>query len=88
MVTEMINNQWEEATEGIRSPIKLRNGKYNGGAGSYWAWPVDGYFDLHFVDQSEGPLPDGSEVIHELLPSLAEARKEARELNEMEKWGF
>lgn len=81
----MIDNEWESATEGIRSPIKLRNGKYNGGWGSYWAWPVDGYFDLHFTDLD---LPDGSDVIHECLPSLAEARKEARELNQYETRGF
>jgi hypothetical protein len=74
----MINDQWATATEAIKSAIKIRNGKYNGETGTYWAWPVDGYFDLHFVDENEGPLPDGSEVIHELLPSLEAARKEAR----------
>jgi hypothetical protein len=79
---------WQSATEGIGNAIRLRNGKYNGCTGTYWAWPVDGYFDLHFVDQSEGPLPDGSDVIHECLPTLAEARKEARELHKLEEWGF
>jgi hypothetical protein len=76
------------ATEGIGNAIRLRNGKYNGFAGTYWAWPVDGYFDLHFVDQNEGPRPDGSDVIHEFLPSLAEARKEAREISQYETRGF
>lgn len=78
-------DQWQSATEGIKSPIKLRNGKYNGFTGTFWAWPVDGYFDLHFTDLD---LPDGSDVIHELLPSLAAARKEARELNQYEMRGF
>jgi hypothetical protein len=81
-------DEWQIATEAIKSAIKIRNGKYNGCTGTYWVWPVDGYFDLHFVDQSEGPLPDGSEVIHELLPSLEAARREARELNQMETRGF
>lgn len=84
----MKSEQWETATEGIKSPIRIRNGKYNGGIGTFWAWPVDGYFDLHFVDQSEGPLPDGSEIVGEFYSTLSEARKEAREINQLERWGF
>lgn len=78
-------SEWGSATEGIKSPIKLRNGKWNGISGAYWAWEVDGYFDLHWTDADR---PDGSDVICECLPSLAEARKEARELNQYEIRGF
>lgn len=69
--------------EGIGSPIRLRNGKYSGMRGTYWAWPVDGYFDLHFVEQTEGPRPDGSEVVEECFPTLKAARTEARELTNL-----
>ena len=71
-------SEWQSATEGIKSPIKLRNGVFDGMRGTYWAWEVDGYFDLHWTDMDR---PDGSDVIYELLPSLAEARKQAREEN-------
>ena len=78
-------SEWDSATAGIKSPIKLRNGKYNGYSGTYWAWEVDGYFDLHWTDMDR---PDGSDVIVESLSSLAEARKEAREINHYETRGF
>lgn len=81
----MKSDQWESATEGIKSPIKLRNGKYNGYSGAYWAWPVDGYYDLHWTDADH---PDGCDVIYECLPSLAEARKQARQENQYQTRGF
>jgi len=80
----MIDNQWESATEGIKSPIRLRDGYSLGDKGTFWAWPVDGYYDLHFTDVGE--RPDGSEVIHECLATLQEARTEARELTNLEGW--
>lgn len=58
--------------DGIGTPIRLRSGTYDGIAGAYWAWPVDGYFDVHHAP--EGMQPDGSEVVGEFLPSLKEAR--------------
>jgi hypothetical protein len=80
----MIDNQWEAASEGIGCPIRLRNGTYDGMVGIYWAWPVDGYFDLHFTDV--GATPDGSEVVGEFYSTVKEARTEARELTNMERW--
>jgi len=70
--------------DGIGNAVKLRNGKYDGDHGTYWAWPVDGYYDLHFADV--GVRPDGSDVIEELLPSLKEARARARELSTPDPW--
>ena len=63
--------------DGIHNPIRLRKGTYYGEHGTYWAWPVDGYYDLHF--QTNGYVLDGSEVIEEFLPTLAAARKSVRE---------
>jgi len=82
----MIDYQWETATEGIRSPIKLRNGQYGGEQGVYWAWEVDGYFDIHFT--APNVLPDGSDVVWECCATVGEARKEAREMDEWERKGF
>ena len=74
-----------DSFDGIGNAVKLRNGKYNGYPGTYWAWPVDGYYDLHWTDADH---PDGSDVIYECLPSLAEARKQAREENQYQTRGF
>jgi hypothetical protein len=49
--------------------------------GTYWAWPIDGYFDLHFTDI--GTEPDGSDVVGECFATLKEARTEARELTNL-----
>jgi len=76
--------EWRSATEGIKSPIRLRNGTYDGRMGTYWAWPIDGYFDLHHTDL--GVSPDGSEVVGEFYSTLKEARTEARELTNLEGW--
>lgn len=71
--------------DGIGNAVKLRNGKYNGYPGTYWAWPVDGYYDLHWTDADR---PDGSDVIAEGFSTLAETRKEARELAAWERGGL
>lgn len=65
----------------IRNPIRLRKGDYCGIPGVYWAWPIDGYYDLHHAD--EGVTPDGSDVISEFHSTLSEARAEARYLANM-----
>lgn len=62
--------------DGIKNPIRLRRGRFDGQDGVYWAWPVDGYYDLHHAP--EGVDPDGSDVVEELLPTLAAARAAAR----------
>lgn len=64
-------------TDTIGSAIRLRNGKCEGQPGTYWAWPVDGYYDLHHAPT--GTHPDGSDVVSEGHATLAEARAEARE---------
>lgn len=63
-------------TDGITSPRRLRDGYYDEQPGTFWAWPVDGYYDLHHAPR--GVDPDGSDVIEECLPTLAAARERAR----------
>ena len=65
--------------EGIGNVVRLRDGMLDEHMGTYWAWPVDGYFDLHFAER--GIWPDGSEDIVELLPTLKAARDKARTLH-------
>lgn len=66
-------------TEGIGKPIRLSRGLYGAIRGTYWAWPIDGYYDLHFVEAHRGNAqPDGSDVVAELIPTLSECRKDAR----------
>lgn len=72
------------STTGIGTPIRLRNGKCHGLSGTYWAWPVDGYFDLHHT--APGLSPDGSDVVSEGHVSLSDARATAREWAALEKW--
>jgi len=72
--------------EGIKSPIRLRNGKWKEFHGTYWAWPVDGYFDLHHA--SSGTYPDGSDVIAEFFETLEEVKQYVRETAAMRKWGI
>ena len=71
--------------DGIGNAVKLRNGKYDGMHGTYWAWPVDGYYDLHWTSVGV-ERPDGSDVIHELLPTLQAARAEAKALSTPDMW--
>lgn len=68
----------------IGTPIRLRNGLYDGQPGTYWAWPVDGYFDLHHA--APGVVPDGGDVVSEGYASVSEARAIAREWAYLERW--
>lgn len=68
----------------IGNPIRIRNGKWDGQRGTYWAWPIDGYYDLHFTPV--GIQPDGSDVISEGHPTLKEAREWVRECVALERW--
>jgi hypothetical protein len=66
----------------IGTATRLRRGTYYGLPGVYWAWPVDGYYDLHHAP--EGVAPDGSDVVVELLPTVAAAREWARAMTAIE----
>jgi hypothetical protein len=67
------------STVGIRSPKRLMRGHFDALAGTYWAWPIDGYFDLHFVADIDGrDEPDGSDVVAELLTTITQCRAVAR----------
>lgn len=66
--------------DGVGTPRRLRAGYWDGAAGAYWAWPVDGYWDLHHVAVGEHG-PDGSDVIAEGYSTLEEARAAAREFH-------
>jgi hypothetical protein len=75
------------STVGIQSPKRLRRGRLGPLSGTYWAWPVDGYFDLHFVADIDGREdPDGSDVIAELLATIAECRAVARDADYLAKF--
>ena len=68
----------------IGKPIRICHGQYAGQPGTYWAWPVDGYYDLHHA--RPGVQPDGSDVVSECHATLAEARQEARERVDLDRW--
>ncbi len=68
----------------IGNAKRIRNGTWDGIPGTYWAWPVDGYWDIHFT--ARGEYPDGSEVLSEFYPTLAEVREWVREVIELERW--
>jgi hypothetical protein len=70
--------------DGIGSARRLFDGRCQEFDGTYWAWPVDGYWDLHHAER--GVQPDGSDVIEEGLPSLAAARAAARERRDFYGW--
>lgn len=70
--------------DGVGSVRRLFNGHWQGMPGTYWAWPIDGYWDLHHVEQ--GIEPDGSDVIAEGFNTLKEAREWARDLVALERW--
>lgn len=64
---------------GIADPIRLMRGRYECQRGTFWAWPVDGYYDLHFVNDKDGYThPQGDDVIGELLTTLTDCRNAAR----------
>lgn len=60
----------------IGTPRPLRLGYYDGMWGRFWAWPIDGYYDLHHAP--DGSVPDGDDVIEEGLSTLRDARTAAR----------
>lgn len=68
----------------VGNPIRLRNGTFYGMPGTYWAWPVDGYYDIHHAP--EGVAPDGSDVVSELHASVKDARVWVREWLKVESW--
>ena len=72
------------STDGIGNARRLFNGPYQEFDGTYWAWPVDGTWDLHHAER--GAQPDGSDVIAEGLPTLVAARAEARDLADLYRW--
>jgi len=58
----------------------LRRGYFDGELGNFYAWPIDGYYDVHWTPI--GTAPDGSDVISEGHPTLADAQRHARETHE------
>ena len=62
--------------DGVGAPVRLRRGYWDGVAGTYYGWPIDGYIDLHHV--ADGDRLDGSEVIGEGYGTMADARAAAR----------
>jgi hypothetical protein len=47
--------------------------------GDWYAWPVDGYYDLHFVPADRADYgPDGSDVVAEGFATIRECRAAAR----------
>lgn len=67
-------------TDGIASPIPLLRGSLDRRRGTFWAWPIDGYYDLHFVADADGyGHPDGSDVVSEILHTLTDCKRAARE---------
>lgn len=58
-------------TDSIGSPIRLRVGYHDGQYGVFWAWPVDGYFDVHHAPR--GIAPAGDDVVSELHPTVEDA---------------
>ena len=79
-------------SDGVASPLRLCRGSVECERGTFWAWPVDGYYDLHFVsDRSGRDYPEVDEVVGELLPTLTACREAAREesaWSRRNKWWF
>lgn len=67
----------------VKNPRFIRRGYYHDmELGTYWAWPVDGYWDLHFTHSDWGDgWPDGSEVIAECFTTYKEAETYAQEIH-------
>ena len=68
----------------VGTPRHLGNGTYDGEPGAFWAWPVDGYWDVHHTPVGEEP--DGSEVVSEFHPTLADARRVVREIRDLDRF--
>lgn len=71
-------NETDEIEDRTAGPRPIRRARMHGIEGTIWAWPFDGYWDLHFVAQGE--RLDGSEPIAECIRTLQEAKAEARML--------
>lgn len=67
----------------VGTPRHLGYATFDGEPGSFWAWPVDGYWDIHVTDP--GASPDGSDVISEFHPTLADARRWVREIRSLDR---
>lgn len=68
----------------VGTPRHIGNGTYDGEPGAFWAWPVDGYWDVHHTPVGEEP--DGSEVVSEFHPTLADARRFVREIRDLDRF--
>ena len=86
--------QYPHNDDGIADPIRLSRGHDGYENGWFWAWPLDGYYDLHFVGDSYGTdQPDGCDVYVEQIQTLAECRRivkmdtrSNRRLAQLEAW--
>jgi len=68
----------------VGTPRHLGYGAYDGEPGAFWAWPVDGYWDIHHAPAGEEP--GGSEVVSEFHPTLADTRKWVREIRDLDRF--
>jgi hypothetical protein len=68
----------------VGTPRHLGYAMYDGEPGSFWAWPVDGYYDIHVT--TPGTSPDGSDVVSEFHPTLADARRWVREIRALNRF--
>jgi len=66
------------------TPRHIAYGAYHGEPGAFWAWPVDGYWDIHHAPR--GVAPDGSDVISEFHETLADARRWVREIRDLDRF--
>lgn len=57
-------------------PRRIQRGTWADTPGVFWAWPVDGYWDIHHAP--EGFDPDGTDVLSEFHSTFAETRQWVR----------
>lgn len=82
----MSTDEGSEPDEGNKTMMKrLTDGTLEGQPGTFWAWKIDGYFDVHHAPA--GIDPDGSDVVAEGFATLAEAREWARGVAALSKAG-
>lgn len=68
----------------ISEPRRIRNGTFRGEPGTWWAWQVDGYWDIHH--SYPGEFPDGSDVVSEFHSTLAEVKHWVKEVAWLERY--
>lgn len=68
----------------MKSPQVIAHGNYDGLPGTYWAWKFDGYWDIHHTER--GVQPDGSDVVSEFHPTLADARTWVRQVRDLDRF--